>query len=341
MSDPRRLTELPKAELHVHLDGSLRPETMLELAREERIRLPATTPEALAEYMVVRDAPDLDGYLARYQVTLSVMQTAAALERIAEEFVRDIALEGVLYVEARWCPELHTRRGLSREDAVSAVLRGLARGEAATGVTARTIVSSLRTFEPARSLELAAVAAAFAGDGVVGFDLAGSEHDHLPGVHRAAFDRARAAGLHITVHAGEAAGPASIREALDLCHAERLGHGTRLREDPTLEAHVTRTRIPLEVCITSNLQTHAVLSAAEHPVTRYLRAGIPVTLSTDSRLMGGITLVDEYVLALDQLGWSLSELATVALSSFQAAFLPAPLKDQLLSRARSAWGPVT
>lgn len=342
MSDLRtRLAILPKAELHVHLDGSLRPDTMLELAREEGIRLPAATPDALAEHMVVRDAPDLDRYLTRFQVTLSVMQRAAALERIAEEFVHDVSREGVHYVETRWCPELHTRHGLSREDAVAAVLRGLARGEAATGVTARTIICSLRTFEPALSLELAAVAAAFASEGVVGFDLAGSERGHPPGPHRAACDRALAAGLHVTVHAGEAAGPDSVGEALDLCHAERIGHGTRLGEDRALEARVARDGIPLEVCITSNVQTHAVGSPEEHPVTRYLRNGIPVTLSTDSRLMGGITLVDEYALTLDRLGWSPSELASVALNAFQAAFLPADIKDGLLGRARAAWGTVS
>jgi len=221
------------------------------------------------------------------------------------------------------------------------VLRGLARGEAATSVTARTIICSLRTFEPTLSLELAAVAASFAGDGVVAFDLAGSERGHPPGPHQAACDRARASGLHVTVHAGEGAGPDSVRDALDLCHAERLGHGTRLREDPALEARVTRARIPLEVCITSNLQTHVVTSPEEHPVTRYLRNGIPVTLSTDSRLMGGITLVDEYALTLDRLGWSAAELASVAVNALEAAFLPAEIKGTLLGRARAAWGAVS
>jgi adenosine deaminase len=335
------IASLPKAELHIHLDGSLRPATMLELAREEGISLPASTPEELASYMVVRDVPDLEGYLARYRFSLSVMQSAAALERIAEEFVHDVSREGVTYVEARWCPELHTRRGLTRADAVQAVLRGLERGESATGVTARTIIASLRTFDPSTSLELAELASDFVGQGVVAFDLAGSERDHPPGPHRAAFERARAAGLHLTVHAGEAAGPDSIRDAIRLCGAERLGHGTRLGDDQALADEVRRAQVPLEVCITSNVQTHAVPSPEAHPVTGYLRAGVPVTLSTDSRLMGGITLVSEYVLALERLGWSEAELASVAVAGFRAAFLPDEQREALVRQAEEAWGGVT
>lgn len=335
-----RLAALPKAELHVHLDGSLRPATMLDLAREEGIKLAVEDADGLADYMVVRGAHDLEEYLQRYEVTLALMQRREALERIAEEFVRDVAAEGLTYVETRWCPELHTRRELSREDAVAAVVAGLRRGEEATGVVARTIICSIRTFDPPISLELAAVAANFAGDRVVGFDLAGPERGHPPGRHGAAFERARAAGLHLTVHAGEAAGAASIREALDRCHAERLGHGTRLHEDPALETRVSDLGIALEVCVTSNVQTRAVPTAEAHPVTRYLRAGVAVTLNTDSRLMGGITLVDEYVLALERLGWSPTELRAAALNGFRAAFLPDEERAALLANAARAWAGV-
>lgn len=335
-----RLAALPKAELHVHLDGSLRPSTMLELAGEEGVALAARSAEALADYMVVRGAHDLEEYLQRYHVTLTLMQRREALERIAEEFVRDVAAEGVTYVETRWCPELHTRGGLARDEAVEAVVTGLRKGEDATGVVARTIICSLRTFDPGVSLELAAVASDFAGDGVVAFDLAGAERGHPPGHHRAAFERARAGGLHVTVHAGEAAGAESIREALELCHAERLGHGTRLFEDPALQARITERGVALEVCITSNVQTRAVRAAEAHPVTQYLRAGVPVTLNTDSRLMGGITLIDEYALAVERLGWTAAEARTVALNGFRAAFLTDGERAELLARAERDWAEV-
>ena len=226
---------LPKADLHCHLDGSLRPSTLLELSRERGLALPESTASALGAWMRVDDARHLEDYLARFEVTLAAMQDAVALERIAHEFVLDAALDGVRYIEARFCPALNVRGGLSLDEVMQAVLRGLARGQKETGTLARVIVCALRSIAWPHALEMAELAVAFQGKGVVAFDLAGGELGNPASDHALAFDFARQHDLAVTVHAGEGDGPASIREALHRCGAHRIGHGTRLREDPSLE----------------------------------------------------------------------------------------------------------
>ncbi len=325
------LHRLPKVELHVHLDGCLRPQTMLELAREQGVRLPAADPQGLARALYVRHARNLEEYLERYTITLSVMQTARALERIAYEFVVDSAAENVRYVEVRYCPALHTP-ALTLTQAVEAPLAGIRRAERETGTVAKLIVCGLRTLAPRVSLDLARLAADYGGDGVVAFDLAGSERGHPARDHAAAFEHARAHGLFCTCHAGEGDGPDSIREALDLCGAQRIGHGTRLKEDPVLEALVRERQIPLESCITSNVHTGTVAEAAQHPLKRYLEEGCLVTLNTDSRLMDGITLSDEYWLAHQALGLDRAQLDRLVLNAAQSAFLPDAEKHALVAR---------
>ncbi len=322
---------LPKVELHVHLDGCLRPQTMLELAREQGVRLPAADPQGLARAVYVRHAKNLEEYLERYTITLSVLQTAKALERVAYEFVVDSAAENVRYVEVRFCPALHTP-ALSLAQAVEAPLAGVKRAERETGTVARLIICGLRTLAPRVSLDLARLATDYAHDGVVAFDLAGSEHGHPAQDHAAAFEHARAHGLACTCHAGEGDGPDSIRQALDRCHAQRIGHGTRLHEDPELEALVRERQIPLESCITSNVHTGAVARAAWHPLKRYLEEGCRVTLNTDSRLMDGITLSDEYWLAHTALGLDRPQLDRLVLNAAQSAFLPDAEKQALVAR---------
>lgn len=325
---------LPKAELHVHLDGCIRPRTMLELAREQGVRLPAGDPEGLARALYVRDARNLEEYLERYTITLSVMQTAPALERIAYEFVVDSAGENVRYVEVRYCPALHTP-ALTLTQAVEAPLAGLKRAERETGTVARLIVCGLRTLAPRVSLDLARLAVDYRQDGVVAFDLAGSERGHPASDHVAAFAYARGHGLSCTCHAGEGDGPESIRQALDLCGAQRIGHGTRLHEDPELQALVRDRGIPVEACITSNVHTRVVPDAAHHPVKRYLDAGCVVCLNTDSRLMDGITLSDEYWLAHTALGLSQEDLARLVLNACRSAFLPDDEKAALIARVQT------
>ena len=326
---------MPKAELHVHLDGSLRPATMIELAHQVGAVLPTADPDELRQWMLVKDARNLEDYLARFEYTIAVLQTPEAIERVAYEMVADAAADGLRYIEVRYCPELSTRHGLTMDDAIAAEWRGLQRGEREFGVVARIINCTLRHFDPQRSLEIAEHSVRMRNHGVVAFDIAGPEAGYPPQAHREAFDVAARGGLGITVHAGEAAGWESIFEAIHSCHAMRIGHGTRLFENPELLRYVRDRRICLEVNITSNLQTRVVASAAEHPVSRYYHEGVPVTLCTDSWLMSGVVLTDEYLTAQQSLGLSLTDLEAMALTAFEHAFLPWPERSALLARARA------
>ncbi len=316
------LRRMPKAELHCHLDGSLRPSTLLELSQRRGLTLPATSAAELARHMRVDDAHNLDEYLARFEITLAVMEDARSLERIAHELVLDAGLDGVRYIEVRFCPTLHVRGGLTLDDVMSAVLTGFARGERECGTVARVIVSALRSFPWPHAMEMAELAVAFKDRGVVAFDLAGGEFGNPARAHAKAFDYARANDLAVTVHAGEGDGPSSIREAVHRCATDRIGHGTRLREDPVLEAYVIDRQIPLEVCPTSNVQTRVTSTFAEHPLARYRSLGAVVTINTDNRLMSGVSLTDEYLGCAEHLGFGLSALAVLSLAAFDAAFLP-------------------
>jgi adenosine deaminase len=315
------LRRLPKTELHCHLDGCVRPSTLLELAAEYDKPMPADDAEALAQYMLVDDAENLEDYLERFSVTLSVMQTSEALERIAYELAEDAAREGVRYLETRYAPVLNVRGGLSLEESVEAPLRGLARAQQEYGIVGRVIVCAIRNMAPEVSLELARLAVAFRGKGVVGFDLAGGEAGNPSSRHKEAFDFARENDLPCTCHAGEGAGAESVRDAVHRCCVCRIGHGTRLIEDESLTQYVNDRRITLECCITSNVQTRAAQSFDTHPLRAYFDRGLNVVLSTDNRLMSGITLVDEYQRAATHLGFTFEELCVVARNGFTSAFL--------------------
>ncbi|CAN5294937.1 adenosine deaminase [soil metagenome] len=316
------LRRLPKAELHCHLDGSVRPETMLDLGAEFGKPMPAADVESLRSYMRVDDARNLEDYLERFAITLSVMQTESALERIAYELAEDSAHDGVRYIEVRYAPVLNVREGLSLEQAVEAPLRGLARAEAALGIKGRVIVTAIRNMAPSVSQELAELAVAYRQRGVVGFDLAGGEVGHPAKAHRAAFEYARSHDLSCTCHAGEGDGPDSVRQAVHICGAHRVGHATRLIEDASLTDYCNDHRIALEICLTSNVQTHAADSYATHPFREYFNRGLNVVLNTDNRLMSGVSLTDEYVHAADSLAFGFDELARVAVNGFESCFLP-------------------
>lgn len=329
------IARLPKAELHVHLDGSLRPETMIDLAPAAGVRLPTVDREALRRHMVVSDARNLEDYLRRFDLTVSLLQTPDAIERVAYEMVEDAARDNVRYLEVRYCPRLSCAGGLSLDDVVGAELRGLARGEREFGVVARAISCSLRHFTPEVSEEIAQHAVAWRDRGVVGFDLAGPEAGHPPAVHQRAFDIAAVGGLGITIHAGEAAGAKSIWEAVHICHAQRIGHGTRLYEDPVLQDHVRDCRILIETNITSNVQTRVVDRPEHHPLRRYIDAGLSVTLSTDNWLISGVSLTGEYWLAHQALGLTRAEIDRLILAGFKGAFLPESERRVLTERART------
>lgn len=323
------LRRLPKAELHTHLDGCLRPATLLELSAEAGVALPARTPGEVADLMLVRHARNLDEYLERYVSTVRVLQSRAALTRVARELMEDAEADGIRYIEIRFCPALHAP-GVSLDGALEAVLEGMQDGPGRR-IMGRVIACGLRTLPAETSLAVARAAVRFRDHGVVAFDLAGSEAGHPPSVHAEAFRAAREGGLRITCHAGEAAGADSVREALEVCGAERIGHGVRLGEDPALLDEVRSRGIPLEVCLTSNLHTHTVTNLAAHPAAGYAAAGIPVTLNTDSRLMDRTTLTDEYWIAHTVLGLDAAAIARIARNGFAHAFLPDGAREALLA----------
>ena len=330
---PALLRRIPKAELHCHLDGSVRPSTLLELGREYGVPMPAATPEDLAHHMFVRDARHLEDYLTRFEVTLSVMQTAGALERITYELAEDAALDGVRYIEMRYAPVLNVVQGLSLGEAVEAPLRGLERARRDHGITGRLIICGLRHLSSDVSLELARLAIEYQQRGVVGFDLAGGEAGHPASVHRAAFQLAREHGMFCTCHAGEGAGADSVREAVHVCGAQRIGHGTRLIEDHALVDELGESGVAIECCLTSNVQTRVAVTYDVHPMRAYFDRGLQVTLNTDNRLMSGTTLTDEYVHAARDLHFSFDELCTIARHGFESAFLPAAERNALLAAA--------
>lgn len=338
--DRELLERLPKTDLHVHLDGSLRPETIHELAERDDVELPFSSVDDIRRFFV-EDLPerDLVAYLERFDVTTSVMQTPEALERIAFELVEDAARENVWYMEVRYAPILSTKRGLSPRQVVDAIERGLRRGQETYPRTrAHQIICGLRHFEPERAVRMAALAVEYKDRGVLAFDLAGAERDNPAKRFREAFYLVRHANLNVTVHAGEAYGPESIHQALHWAGAHRIGHGVRLGEDPDLVEYVRDHRIPLEMCPTSNVQTGAVASIDLHPIREYFDRGLRVTVNTDNRLMSNTTLTDELALCSEYLRFDLDEIKKLILNGFKSAFLRYPERKALIGEALEALG---
>ncbi len=336
-----KLREVPKAELHLHLDGSLRPATILELARHAGVTLPYGDEASLCDYLFVQDGRDLVDYLKRFDLTLSVMQTAESLERTTWELCEDAARENVRYLEIRYSPILHQQGDLTLGEAVEAPLRGLRRAESELGIQGGLIICGIRNLPPSTSVELAELAAGFKDRGVVAFDLAGGEAGNPPSDHIEAFRVAGRANMNVTIHAGEAAGADSIAEALHDCGAHRIGHGTRLYEDPELMRYVRDHQIPVEVCLTSNVQTHAAESFSEHPLRLYFDEGLNVSLHTDNRLMSGTTMTQEYLRAAEHLGFTPAELSKIVLNGFRGAFLPWGEKQELIVQVAPEIGRLT
>lgn len=324
---------LPKTDLHVHLDGSLRLQTILELAEQDGIALPGQTPEELAKAMHLgENTGSLVEYLKAFDVTLKVLQTEQSLVRAARELAEDAAKEGVRYMEVRYSPMLHTRKGLRLTAIVEAVTEGLWQAKDECGIESNVIVCGIRNISPESSLEMAQLAVAYKNRGVVGFDLAGAEYDHPAKHHRAAFQLVRDNNINVTIHAGEAYGPESIAQALHVCGAHRIGHGCRLREDGDLLHYVNDHRIALECCPSSNVQTGAVRDLASHPIKLYHDLGLRVTVNTDNRLITDTTVSKELWLCHTQLGMTVSEIKHMILNGFKAAFLPFHVKQAFLRR---------
>jgi len=317
------LQKLPKVELHCHLDGSLNPKTMIEMAEEQKITLPSINPDDLKNLLSIGDKRvSLEDYLEKFKITLSVLQTPESLKRTAFELIEEVAKENVRYIEVRYSPILHTEKGMTLEESVEAVLKGLKTGEKEFGVKSGIIICGIRNIGPNISLKLAKLTLKYKNKGVVGFDLAGAEENFPAKDHREAFYFILNNNLNVTIHAGEAFGPSSIHQAIHYCGAHRIGHGTRLKEDIDLMNYVADHRITLEICLTSNWHTRSVSSLKEHPFKYYYDRDIRVTLNTDNRLMSDTTLTNEFHLAHELFGLSLHDFRQLTITAMKSSFLP-------------------
>ena len=326
------IQRLPKTDLHVHLDGSLRIPTILEMGAEQGVRLPADTLESLRPYVEVgEDCASLVEYLKAFDVALSVMQTYDALVRTAFELAEDAARENVRYLEVRYSPILHQKKGLTLYHVVQAVMEGLAAAEKRYPIRTGVILCGIRHIGPDLSNKLADLTVAFKNKGVVGFDLAGAEEDFPAKKHREAFSRVLANNINCTLHAGEAYGPESIHQAIHLCGAHRIGHGVRLIEDGDLLNYVNDHRIPLECCPSSNVQTKAVSRLQDHPIRLFYDLGLRVTVNTDNRTVTRTTVSEEYLKLHKVLDFTLEEIKDLIIMGFKSAFLPYAIKRAMLA----------
>ena len=317
------IKRLPKAELHCHLDGSLRISTILDLAEKQKISLPEDNEVGLKNILTVKDRVEsLEEYLNLFKITLSVMQTPESLERCSYELIEDVSRENVRYIEIRYSPILHIEKGMTMEESVEAVQRGLIRGQKEFGVRSGIIICGIRDISPEISLQLAEITVQYKDKGVIGFDLAGAEENFPAKKHREAFYLIQNNNINATIHAGEAFGPSSIHQAIHYCSANRIGHGTKLHEDIDLMNYVNDHRIALEICLTSNIQVRSVDSIEVHPFKKYFDEDIRVTLNTDNRLISNTTLTDEYLLAVETFNLTKQDLRTIIINGFKGAFLP-------------------
>jgi adenosine deaminase len=338
-----RIRRAPKVLLHDHLDGGPRPATIIELADETGYRdLPTTDPEQLGAWMT-RGASrkDLVLYLETFAHTVGVMQTRAALTRVARECAEDLADDGIVYAEVRFAPELHLSGGLALDDVVEAVQEGFGLGSEGRSITMRTLLTAMRT--AARSLEIADLAVRWRDRGVCGFDIAGAEAGYPPTRHLDAFEHIRGENFHLTIHAGEAFGLPSIWEALQVCGAERLGHGVRIVDDirsaadgttelGLMAAMVRDRRVPLELCPTSNVHSGAAASIAEHPIGLLADLRFRVTVNTDNRLMSNISLSQEMSNLVEAFDFDWERLQWLTINAMKSAFLPFDERLNLIDR---------
>ena len=343
--DYNSLIDLPKVELHNHLDGGLRIQTVIDLAEEtDYDQLPSHDPQSLADWFLQDQSGSLEQYLAGFVHTIGVMQTPAAIARVALEAGLDVAADGVVYAEIRFAPSLNTERGMRYEDVIEAALSGFQGAEDAVGIKIRLIVDAMRHEKD--SLDVVEAAVRFADQGVVGFDLAGPEAGYPPEDHLEACRLARQNGLGLTIHAGEGDGPESIRRAVETCGAQRIGHGIRIIEDINfsngtaqmgpIASMVHERQIPLEVCPTSNLHTLGIKEDM-HPLGKLLREGFNVTLSTDNRLMSAVTLTDEFALAVKHHGFTRKDLHKVTVAALEAAFVGDSVRQPLLQKVEAGY----
>lgn len=285
---------IPKIELHCHLDGSIRPSTLFEMAVSLGITDETTLETFIPLIRVTENCTSLVDYLKCFSLPIQVMQTRESLERIARELIEDVAMTNVKYIEVRFAPHFHMEKGLTFEQVVSSVLKGLEEGRSLTGTRSNLILCCMRHMSLSTSMEVVELGLPFLGKGVVAIDLAGDEAHFPPNLHAPAFQKAKALGYHITVHAGETGNAQNVIAAIENLYAERIGHGLAIKDEATAYAFVKKAHIPLEMCPTSNVQTQGVKRFSEHPILRFMKDGIQTTLNTDNMTVSGITLESEY-----------------------------------------------
>ncbi|MCY9657453.1 adenosine deaminase [Paenibacillus chondroitinus] len=325
------LTRLPKVDLHLHLDGSVKPETILEIALDQGIDLPVYNKEGLIPHMRVGDeCGSLIEYLSKFDFTTRFMQSGEALERIAYEVAQQSAEHNCKYVEVRFAPQLHRNNGLTVEETIHYVVEGMKRGQRDFGVKAGVIAICMRNHSCESNLEVIRAAAKFVGKGVVAVDLAGDEASYPPEWFREVFAESGRLGIPVTIHAGEAAGAVNVYEAVTNLGAVRIGHGVRLKEDTDILELVKDRRIPLEMCPISNIQTKAVSGWEAYPIREYLEQGLLVTINTDNPSVSGTDITNEYRVLSDRFGFTEPELVRLVMNGVEAAFMDE--SDKLLLR---------
>ncbi len=321
---------LPKIDLHLHLDGSVKPKTVLELATEQGVALPKSDLSSLKPYLQIEDdCPDLKSYLSKFDLVSQVLHTEKALERVAFELVEQAHSQNCKYIEVRFGPQLHRQKGLSLEVVIGSVIKGLNKGEQTFGVRAKAIACCLRHHSVEVNMEVIEAASSFLNSGLVGVDLAGDEASYPAYLFRSVFKIADKKGLPITIHAGEAAGANNIKDAIHKLGASRIGHGVRLKEDMSLFNEVYSRGIPLEMCPISNIQTKASDSWKEYPIREYFDQGLLVTVNTDNLTVSKTTLTKEYMILAKHFEFTTSELAQLVMNGIEASFLEVSDKKEL------------
>jgi adenosine deaminase len=344
--DLEALQAFPKVSLHDHLDGGLRPQTIIELAADIGYPLPADNADDLGQWFAESaNSGSLERYLETFDHTIAVMQTAPNLRRVAKEFVEDLAADGVIYGETRWAPEQHLRDGLTEADAIEAVRDGLAEGMAACrdrghDIDLRQLLTAMRQAEPTRAI--AELTLRYRRDGVAGFDIAGPEKGYPPSRFLESFQLLRRQSAYYTIHAGEADGCESIWDAVQVCAANRIGHGVAIIEDiqqgalGDFAAYVRNERIPLEMCPSSNMQTGTVSSIAEHPIHSLDRLGFRVTVNPDNRLMSATSMTREFALLSEAFDYTFADVSRLSSNAAKSAFAPYEVRRALVQRITAA-----
>jgi adenosine deaminase len=327
------IKNIPKTELHCHIDGSVRPETLFELAKSNSLLVPFSSIDTSIEYFQVKEnCNSLNEYLEKFNFPLRVMQSKENIYRIVMELIEDSKKDGIIYTELRFAPLQHENGNLTAEESIEATLQAMKDGKDKYGVVSKLILCSLRHNSVDDSIKVVNLAKKYISYGVVAVDLAGNESDFPPELHKKAFDLAYKSGINITIHAGETGIYQNILKSIDLLHASRIGHGIYAYMDSKTLEYLIENQVTLEMCPTSNLHTKAINNYIEHPIKTYLKQGINVTLNTDNRTVSNINLIDEYINLISKLNFSLDEVLKLIRNGITSSFVTNECKNLMLNK---------